>query len=73
MRSVTRRSTHPDPIVEHLLQELERQGVDGTVIEAFAHRAAKRRKSAVQVVKAVGGLATDGASPADHGLVLQRA
>ena len=34
---------HPDPVVELLLQDLERGGVDPGVIEQFARRAVERR------------------------------
>ena len=46
---MVRRSTHPDLTVEYLLQELEQQGVDATLIAAFACRAASRRSKHASV------------------------
>ena len=35
---------HPDANVERLLEDLERQGVEVALIEAFAKRATERRR-----------------------------
>ena len=77
---MARRSIHPDLTVEYLLQELEQQGVDTAVIEAFAYRAAKRRKGnaatprlSVPAVSSGESSAPDGVSQLDYVRQLQTA
>ena len=36
------RQTHPDPALEQLLVDLEREGVDPAIIDRFVRRAAER-------------------------------
>ena len=72
---MARRSTHPDLTVEYLLQELERQGVDSAIIEAFASRAANRRRGQAANLRLSSGESSlpDNLSHMDHAPRLQTA